>query len=172
MEQELAAQHLIDYVDLFQQIPTVDKSDPGAVLNFVKTWKQYRNVSVLNPEKIQDMINDLENKLDLVKKEEQEYTDLMLQKNASLMNMDELKDEGRKIVEDLACFAAQDFGPSAVSAGMAFASTLRETIDCLKVQVRIGVYFMLYLCDLMTYMYLFLFKLKKWDISFDPAQET
>lgn len=148
LEQKLAAQHLIDFADLLQQNPSVDKSNPEAVLNFAKTLKQYRNVSILDREKMQAMIKDMEKKVDVLKVKEQQMNDLVRQKNALLMK---LKEEGEEIVEDLDDLAHTDFGPSAISANMALTNTLRGTIDCLKIQVRNGrIYLCSYLCNLIA----------------------
>lgn len=129
LEKQLAAKYRTDFAELFQQIPTIDQNDSKAVLNWVETWKQYRNIAALN----QTMIGDLETKLDVVKKKEHEYNDRAAQKNALL---EDLKREGEWIVADLDSLALKFFGPSALSANMALASSLRETIDCIKIQVR------------------------------------
>lgn len=148
LERKVADQYLVDFADLFQQNPTIDKTNPKAMLNLVKTWKQYQNVSISNPDQIENMIADLENQLDLVKKYVQEYDDVMRQKSASLMDLDELQKEGADIVKNLLILAEKDFGATAVLANEALAKALRETIACLKVQVRNESHLHLNLCYL------------------------
>lgn len=137
LKQELAAKYLTDFADLFQRIPVTDKSDPDAVLNWVETWKEYRNISKLDRKTFQTMIGDLETQLDMVKNKEQKYNDLTQRKHALL---EEMKREGEKIVDNVESVVLNLFGPSALSANMALANTLRETIDCIKVQVRSSSY--------------------------------
>lgn len=132
LERELAAQYLSEFADLFQQIPTIDTNDPKAVVDWIETWKEFRNISQLDSKTFQTMIADLEAKLAAVEKREQHYNGLEQRKHALLS---ELKQEGQEIVKDVDSVALKVFGQSALSANTALADSLRETIDCIKVQV-------------------------------------
>lgn len=138
LEQKLAAKYLDAFPDLFQQNNTVNKSDPKAVLNFVETWKQFRNFSISDAGMILAMIKDMRNEINTAKKMEQQYNDLLRQRMA--LDLEDLKNEGEEIVENVDRFVTRP----AVVTNEALASALRETIDCRKVQVRNG----LHLCSI------------------------
>lgn len=135
LESSLAAQHLADFADLFQAIPTVDVNDTQSILNVIDTWKQYRNVSSNNPEHIQAVLVDLQAKRDQVNEMAERYKEMQRQNHADLINLTTLKTNGASIAHDVDNLAVTKFGPTVISLFTALANSLRLTIDCLTVQV-------------------------------------
>lgn len=136
LEHKQTAQYLTDYVDLFQQIPTVDTSDSKSVINLVKKWNQYHNVVKSDPEILQTIINDMEEQLVVLKGKEQQLNELEQQKRALGIYFHSLKNEGEEIVDNVEKFASKQFGPSTVSANTALSNSYRLTIDTMKAQVH------------------------------------
>lgn len=134
LEEELAAQYRIDFGGLFQQMPEIKTSDAKTVLDWVDTWTQYRYIARVKQSDFDAMIKQLEANLDLAKKQAKRYNDLTAQINA----LENLKQEGAKIVSDVDSVAVKLFGPSALSANKALSDTLHQTIDCIIDQVRKG----------------------------------
>lgn len=139
-ERALAAEYLIDYDDLFRQIPNADANDAKSIINTVETWKQCCGVK---PEQIRNQIIDLEAQLDVVVEMERERQELERQEYGVLLNLEHLKQNGIQIADDVLRVAEKEFIPLATSSHMALANILRMTIDSLKVQVSSRFYLML-----------------------------